>query len=263
VDFQSIRFVLWVALPGLCALWAFRLWRLGLATRYPLLTAYLAGEILLDISGYLIVRFVGPGSQLYGYFWPASRLLTSTLFFLVLLEVYRHLVEGYAGLQKLGQLVLYAAVALAGAIVLGSTFLDPSADLQSLWGFWAAEERSVYLALTAVSLVLLAFAVFFQLALSRNVVILFAVFNLMFIGQALLWTLQNFLANLAKSHGADYSAIRPLAGACWYVLCVLGGTILFSAAGEHRRYWLARTGASGAGRRVEELNRTLLNVFRL
>jgi hypothetical protein len=114
-----------------------------------------------------------------------------------------------------------------------------------------------------VSLVLLAFAVFFQLALSRNVVILFAVFNLMFIGQALLWTLQNFLANLAKSHGADYSAIRPLAGACWYVLCVLGGTILFSAAGEHRRYWLARTGASGAGRRVEELNRTLLNVFRL
>ena len=263
MDFQSIRFVLWVALPGLCALWAFRLWRLGLATRYPLLTAYLAGEILLDISGYLIVRFVGPGSQLYGYFWPASRLLTSTLFFLVLLEVYRHLVEGYAGLQKLGQLVLYAAVALAGAIVLGSTFLDPSADLQSLWGFWAAEERSVYLALTAVSLVLLAFAVFFQLALSRNVVILFAVFNLMFIGQALLWTLQNFLATLASSQGASYSGIRPLAGACWYSLCFLGGTILFSAAGERRHYSLVRTPESGVSRRVEELNRTLLNVFRL
>jgi hypothetical protein len=266
VEFQSIQFLFWVAVPALCALWAVRLWRLGLATRYPLLMAFLLGEILLDASGYLILRFGGVRGQLYAYFWPASRLVASTLFFLVLLDVFQHLVDGYAGLRKLSQMILYAALALAAAIVLGTTFLDPSTDLRSLWGFWAAEERSVYLALTAVSLVLLAFAAFFRLAPSHNVLVVFAVFNLIFIGQALLWTFQNFLFTLPSTQGFDFSEIRPLVAACWSLLCLLGGAILFSAAGERGRYlppnW-AGNQDSGIGRRIEELNRTLLNVFRL
>lgn len=263
VDFDEIQIFFWAAIPVLCALWAVRLWRLELAAQYPLLLAFLIGEILLNISGFLLLRLAGARSQLYLWFWPSSRVISSTLFLLVLLQVYQRLVENYEGFRRLGQMVLYASLGIAFAIVMGSIFLDPYTDLRTLWGFWVAEERSVYLALTAVALALLGFALFFHLIPPRNVLILFAVFGLLFIGQALVWTLRGFW-------GWNFRGARVLVSSALYFVCLLGGVAAFSRVGESVGH-LVSPGSLSAGEengrtrtgRLEEINQALLNVFRL
>jgi hypothetical protein len=260
MNFADIQGLFWAAIPIVCALWTMRLSRLGLAAQYPLLVTFLIGEILLNICGFLVYRLAGARSHLYLWFWSSSRVISSTLFFLVILQVYQRLVERYDGLRKLGQMVLYAALVVASMIVLGSIFLDPSTDLRSLPGFWIVEERSVYFALTAVALSLVGFAVVFRLVPSRNVLILFAVFGLLFIGQALVWTFRNFL-------GWDFRSARQLVSTVLYFGCLLGGTVMFSRTGE-RLSRLAPVASPerskrGVARRLEELNQALLNVFRL
>jgi hypothetical protein len=250
-----------VAIPAVCVLWAVRLWRLGLATQYPLLAAFLIGQAVIHVSGVLLYHLAGARSQLYIWFWPTSQVISSTLSFLVLLQVFQRLVESYEGLRKLGQIVLHASLGVASAIVLGSIFLDPNTDLQTLPGFWIVEERSVYFALTAVTLALLGFAVGFHLIPSRNVIILFAVFGLIFIGQAFVWALRDFL-------GWDFRGARVLVTSALYFFCLLGGAVTFSHLGESEVH-SAHPGPPSGGnegkvaRRLEEINRTLLNVFRL
>jgi hypothetical protein len=186
--------------------------------------------------------------------------VSSTLFFLVILQVYQRLVEHYEGFRRLGQMVLYAALFLASAIVLGSIFLDPSTDLRTLPGFWIVEERSVYFALTAVSLAVVGFAVVFRLVPSRNVLILFVVFGILFIGQASVWTFRNFL-------GWDFRGARVLVTSVLYFFCLLGGTVTFSRAGESVGQQAPESPAEGSrrgvARRLEEINQALLDVFRL
>jgi hypothetical protein len=183
------------------------------------------------------------------------------LSFLVLLQVYQRLVESYAGFQKLGQVVLYVAVGGASAVMLGSIFLGPGGNLQDLAFFWILEERGVHLALTCVTLALLGFAVFFRLLPPRNVVILFAVFGLLFTGQTFAWALRDFF-------GWDFRGSRLLVSSTVYCICFLVGAVTFSRVGEQVGY-LAHTtlpgggNGSGGSSRLEEINEALLNVFRL
>ena len=251
----------WVATPFLSALWIVRLWTQGLATRYPLLLTFLIGEIVLDLSGFAIYRLAGLRSHLYVWFFLVARIATATLFFLVLLQVYQRLVDDYYGFRKLGQMLLYGCLGLATVIVLGSIFLDPSANLRTLSSFWILQERGIYLALTAVSLVLLGFAIFFRLAPSRNVLTLFAVFGLMFASQASMWALRNFW-------GLGFRNTRTLVSSALIFFCLLMGTALFSKAGESESSMLDHRHPAGGSdekftRRIEEINQTLLNVFRL
>jgi hypothetical protein len=261
VDFNRIQRFFWVAIPAVSVLWAVRLWLLGLASQYPLLGAFLIGEALLHMSGVFLYHLAGARSQLYVWFWPVSQVISSTLSFLVLLQVFQRLVESYEGFRRLGQIVLYGSLGVASSIVLGSIFLDPNTDLQTLPGFWIVEERSVYFALTAVVLALLGFAVVFRLIPPRNVLILFAVFGLLFVGQALVWALRDFL-------GWEFRGSRTLVSSALYSVCLLGGTVTFSRLGE-REVHSVHPGSASEGnegkvaRRLEEINQTLLNVFRL
>jgi hypothetical protein len=261
VDLSLIQGFFWVAIPAVCALWAARLWWQGIAARYPLLIAFLVGEVILDVSGYLVYRLFGAHSQFYVWFWPVSRVISSTLFFLVLLQVYQRLVDRYLGFQRLGQVALYVCLGGACAIVMGSIFLDGDTDLRTLPGFWIVEERGVYLALTAMALALFGFALFFRLVPPRNVLTLFTVFSLLFIGQTMVWSLRDFW-------GWNFRGSRVLFSSIVYFCCFLGGTLTFSRAGESEGY-LAHHGMtaggnqSGVARRLEEINQALLSVFRL
>jgi hypothetical protein len=260
VYFRHIQDLFWVAIPVLCAFWALRLWRLGLATRYPLLVAFLVGEALLSVVGYVVYRFAGQSSSLYVLFWPISQVVSSTLSFLVLLQVYQRLVERYEGLRRLGQIALHVALGIACAIVLGSIILGPTTDLRALPGFWIIEERGVYLALTAMSVLLLGFAVFFRLVPTRNVLLLFGVFGLLFAGQASLWVLRDFV-------GWNFRWLRVFGSSGLYICCFLGGAITFTRAGEGDNSEPGDSPAfpnRGAARlRLEEINQTLLDMFRL
>lgn len=259
MDFGQIQFLLTAAVPALCVLWAVRLWRMGLAARYPLLVVCLVGEALLEVSGFLLFRFVGRGSQLYLWFWLISRVASSTLFFLVLLQVYQRLVERYEGLRKLGQWTLHGALGVASLIVLGSIVLGPTTDMHSVPGFWIVEERGAYLALTAMSVLLLGFGVFFRLPPTRNVLVLFGVFGLLFAGQASLWIFRDFW-------GSDFRSARLLGSSLLYFCCFLCGTIAFSRSGE-ADFWVQADSSAihnrGVARRLEEINQMLLSVFRL
>jgi hypothetical protein len=175
------------------------------------------------------------------------------------LQVYQRLVERYEGLRKLGQMVLYAALGVASFIVMSSIILGPTTDLHKLAGFWIVEERGAYLALTAMAALLLGFAVFFRLVSTRNVLILFAVFGFVFAGQASLWIFRDFW-------GWNFRWVQLLANSGLHFCCFLCGAIAFSRAGESE-HWIQGNSASGTnqgvGRRLEEINQALLNVFHL
>lgn len=248
-------------MPVLSLFWALRLWRLNLVAQYPLLMVFLVGGAVLEVLGFFVYRLAGPRSDLYVWYWPASRVISSTLFFLVLLQVYQRLVDRYEGFRKLGRVTLHVTLGIASAIILASIVLGPSTNWQSLSGFWIVEERGVYLALTAMVVLLLGFAVIFRLIPTRNVLVLFGVFGLFFAGQASLWVFRDFW-------GWDFRAVRLVGSSGLYFCCLLSGTIAFSRSGEQEGY-LAQTtlpgggNGSGGSSRLEEINEALLNVFRL
>jgi hypothetical protein len=235
-----------------------RLWRMGLASRYPFLLVCLVGEFLLGVTGPLLARFAGRGSQSYIWFWLFSRVASSTLLFLVLLQVYQRLVEGFEGLRKLGQLALHCALGVASLIVLTSIALGPTSSLNTIPAFWMVEERGTYLALTIMSMLLLGFGVFFRLPPTRNVMTLFGLFGLLFAGQASLWMLHDFW-------GAGFGPLRVLGSSVLYCCCFLCGTVAFSPSGETT--WVHTGSAAitneGTADRLEEINQRLLSVFRL
>jgi hypothetical protein len=261
VDLRQIQFFWALATVLLWALWAVRLWQHGLARRYPLLLAFLVGETLLGLSGILISRSAGTRSLFYMWFWSISRFVSSTLLFLVMVQIYQKLVERYEGFRRLGQIVLYCTLGVAAAIVLGSIWSASHTALQTIEGFWIVEERSVYFALTAVALILLGFAVFFRLVPSRNVLILFGTFGLLFVGETFVWALWGFW-------GPDFRRIQPLLSTALYFFCIFGGFAAFSPAGERagsassRGPQVQSTGG-GVAHRLEQINQALLNVFRL
>jgi hypothetical protein len=93
------------------------------------------------------------------------------------------------------------------------------------------------------------------------VVILFAVFGLLFAGQTFAWALRDFI-------GWKFRGGRLLVSSAVYCFCFLVGAVTFSRLGEKQGY-SARAGLpggvnrSGSSRRLEEINEALLNVFRL
>jgi hypothetical protein len=116
------------------------------------------------------------------------------------------------------------------------------------------------LALTVVTLGLIAFVAVFRLIPPRNVTILFAVFGLLIIGQASLWALRSFWAQ----SGQGFRDIRLMVTSVLYFLCLLGGVVGFSKKGEAQdRVETGNQPFAGTGRRIEEINQTLLDVFRL
>ena len=255
---------IWAAVGVVELGWAARLWRLGLARSYPFLTSYLVFSAVHSAVSFAAYNTWGRNSAAYGQLWAVTQPVLWVMLFCVVIEAYNHMLRGYEGLQRLGQWGSHIALGTVALIVLAMVVLDPPVDgAISPWGiFWVHQERSVYLGLTAICLVLVSVGAYYGLVISRNIATVFAVFGLFFLSQAGLLVFRDHL-------GAEFYRIRHTVTPILYIMWVIAGAVAFTRVGEERpadetsAAWGGASGTTGhLTQQLESVNQLLLRVLR-
>ena len=210
------------------AIWALKLRRLQLVRTYRVLFVYLLTTAVMSVMGLALhLQYLDAPSRatanVYGWHFVVYQPLAWTLFFCLVVELFRNVLAGLTGLQRLGEIVMNVVLVGAGVVFLAMIFLDLTVDT---WNqFWQSSYTSVYFSLTLVCFLLVSFAAFFRLAVSRNVKVVFATFGLVFVVEASLFLLPAVWEGL----GAEE---KRLITSLVHVGCVAVGTFAFTAAGE-------------------------------
>ena len=245
------------------SVWAFRLWKLSLVRRYPVLFLYLWSSSLLGAIAYalLVSRLEVFGRSGYMMFWVGTRPLVWALLFFLIFEVYSFVLEDYRGLRRLGRLVLYGSltgvVFLIGVLACVDNF--EGAALNRWHKFWLIIDRDIYLAIMAVVFLLMMFKQLFRLKIPRNVQIVFTSFGLYFAGVSVFTVLRAYL-------GPSFNTASNIGSILLYALCLALGTAMFSRRGEakpERKFSTSQylATARGASQQLESLNQRLAEVL--
>ncbi len=238
----------------------------GLVVRYPVTFA----AVLFSAAQFLSLLYVWSsgvrpfGRDGYGLVYVTTQPVLWALNFLLLVELYSVTLDEFSGVRRLGRLVLVSgmgAIALAGA---GLMLLDYRAgvDPYPFLGYLALQQRSVFTALSAITVLLLLFIAHYRLAVRRNVLILWACFGGYFLSSAVLMTLR-------WHFGAEFAAIRNVSNAVFYYLALAGATLFLSRAGETetrpmRPLWGGRNRdlEASLSLQLQGFNRTLAKVLK-
>jgi hypothetical protein len=180
----------------------------------------------------------------------------------IVFEVYNRMIEHYAGVRKLGRIVLYAALGGMAGVVLVLLYVDPYSipDLNRWKSLWLKEEQGVHLAMAALVFALLMFKRAFSLSVPKNVQLIFTTFGLYFAGFAALMVIRNFV-------GPEFRPIRDIAGMVLYGGCLAAGVLLFSRAGEGNEEVPSLNGqqrpemAARAAQQLQSFNERLVRVL--
>lgn len=237
--------------------WAYRLYRLGLARRYRVLFVYLLATGLFSLGAMLFKPFAISTLLMvfYGKYWVTTILLGWILLFALILEAATRMIEGYAGLERLGQIVTYIVMAASGVLMVAMTVLDVSV---ATWQHhWLAHERAVYASLTGTCFVLFMMAKTFRLPVTRNLKIIFGSLGTLFALKAC------FVLLTSLKVAMDPRVIQPVM-AILTVAVTAGGAFLFSGRDEKAPVLVPDTGASPqrAGNALQDINRILVRILR-
>ena len=249
-------------LPAVAQLaWAARLGGLRLLSRYPSLALYLLFATLSSwvvLTAHYLYHF---DSEMYLWFFVVTQPVGWTLLLCVVLEIYQRMIQGYEGLGRLGRLVMYGAVGALAVVLMVLLLLDkPDGALGQWRNFWFRQERSVYVGLCVLSVVLAGFGSYFHLRVGKNVVVVFGAFGALFAGQALVLTF--------AEHFDGMVAWKDIALPLLHGTCLLWGAAAFSLRGEDVPTKESAALPAGAeaepvlARRLEGLNRALLRMLR-
>ena len=220
--------LLFSCLAGTAAVTGRFLWS-GLITRYPVTFAavlFSAARLLSFL--YVWSSGVRPfGHDGYGLVYVTTQPMLWAFHFLIVVELFSVTLDEFSGIRRLGKLALVSGLGAVGLAGAGLMILDHRAgvDPYPFLGYLALQQRSVFMALSAVTVLLLLFITHYRLAVKRNVLILWACFGSYYVSNAVLMTLR-------WHFGADFASIRNLSGTVFYVLALAGATIFLSRRGE-------------------------------
>ena len=261
MSFESIKPILVVVFLATQMLWLARIFRGSLSRQYPALFGYLVLGCIALPTGVLL-RDVG-GVELYKWYHAVSRPLAWALFFAILYECYGRMVADYAGVKRIGKLVMYGAFGSVFALAALLVVTDPYAATHANYWYKATliHEQSVYLAAALCVFVLLLFRRFFRLPIAKNVRVVFGVFGFYFAGMAALIVLRSYV-------GQELNNVLNLGGLLLSTACPAVGALLFSRAGEETatdaRLDMAATRASeikDAMGRLDHVNDQLMRAL--
>ncbi len=238
----------------------------GLLARYPIVFAAVLFSAARLVS-FLCLWLTGArpfGRDGYGLVYVTTQPILWALYFLVVVELYGVTLDQFPGIRRLGKLVLLSGVGAVALAAAGLMILDQRAgiDPYPFLGHLALQERSVFTALSAVTVLLLLFIARYRLPVRRNVLILWACFGGYFLSSAVLMTLR-------WHFGAEFAAIRNLSNAVFYYLALAGATVFLSRAGETesrpmRPLWGGRNRdlETSLSLQLQGFNRTLVKVLK-
>ena len=142
-----------------------RLWSQKLSGVYLFLTVFLAAETLQDIVGFPIER----GSDLYAWFFLYSTPVLWILAYLVVLELYRLILEDYPGISSVGRKAVTWCMGLALAVSVVYAIPDLKGEGPSpILRIYFVAERSTVLGLLLFLVLIQLFLLHYRLRLSRN-----------------------------------------------------------------------------------------------
>jgi|GEM_PF-2571574 len=214
-----LQFALILTPVPLLVWWAVKLVGADLHRRYKLLTVYLVWSAVMALAaagtyasgwqaGYSVVYYLYRSGD-----WALS--------IAVLLELFRVAVAVSPALSNAGRWFanVATAITLLGGVALAASGSSGGIDAAS----WFVYERSFYIAIIALSVLMLAFVAMFRVRERRNVVVLACLFAYLFSSSAVLW--------LARDP-SNYSLTVEILLAANMVISLLIGILIVKPEGE-------------------------------
>ena len=236
------------------ALTAFKLYQTGLHSRYRFFFAYMVFRVPCMSWG----LFLKTSDDNYYWLFTRSEPVIMLFYVLIVLELYRLVLERYKGLYTLGRWAMGAAMAIAVAVSVMSLRVATAQAQKMYWFvFEARAEARLDLALVLFILLILLFLSRYPIRLNRNVVVHTIVYSVFFFANSLGLVLWLFKIDLKTRVNTSLMGIASACAVAWW--------IGLTQKGEEVQVHLPSLGP-GAEQRVmqqlEALNATLLRASR-
>src|ERR1039458_6765119 len=156
------------------------LYRPGLSRRSPIFFAF----FIFRIPNGIWPLFLAVSSPLYQQVWVLTEPIGLGFYILMVVELYKLVLEKYKGLYTLGRWALYVSLAISVSISAISLMprIQPSTPQQSKVMFYVlAAERGIQTGLALFIILILCFLSLFPVKLSRNVRVHALVFSIFFL----------------------------------------------------------------------------------
>jgi hypothetical protein len=157
-----------------------KLYRTGLYRRYPIFFAF----FIFRIPDSIWPLFLEVSSPLYQKVWVLTEPIEFGFYVLMVLELYKLVLEKYKGLYSLGRWALYLSLAISVSISAISLLprIKPSLPQSSrIMLYVLATERGIQTGLAIFIILILCFLGLFPVKLSRNVRMQALVFSIFFL----------------------------------------------------------------------------------
>jgi hypothetical protein len=232
------------------------LYRTGLYHRYPIFFAF----FIFRIPNSIWPLFLGVSSPLYQQVWVLTEPIGLGFYVLMVLELYKLVLEKYKGLYTLGRWALYVSLAISVSISAISLLprIQPSMPQRSKVMFYMlATERGVHTGLAIFIVLILCFLSLFPVKLSRNVRVHALVFSIFFLSHTFVALMRSlFGMHLADAVNTVLMSITAASMVAWL-------TLLRPAGEDSRRSPAALYGKEDESRllmHLDSLNTALLRA---
>jgi hypothetical protein len=195
-----------------------QLYRTGLYLRYPIFFVYFIFRIPNSIWPF----FVGVSSGVYQRVWVLTEPIEMVFYVLMVVELYRLVLEKYKGLYSLGRWALYLSLAISvsvSAITLLPRIKPSMAQRSKIMFYVLATERGIHTALAIFIILILCFLSFFPVKLSRNVRVHALVFSIFFLSSTFVLLMRSlFGLHLADQVNEVVMGITAATVVAWLTL---------------------------------------------
>ena len=203
------------------------LYRTGLYHRYPIFFAF----FIFRIPNSIWPLFLEVSSYLYLRVWVMTEFIALGFYVLMVVELYKLVLEKYKGLYSLGRWALYLSLAISVGISAISLLpqIKPSMPQRSKIMFYmVATERGIQTGLAIFIVLILCFLSFFPVNLSRNVRVHALVFSVFFLSSTFMLLMRSlFGMRLVNEFNTIVLGVTAASVVAWLVL--------LRAAGEESR----------------------------
>lgn len=242
------------------ALVVFKLYSSGLYRRYRIFFAFFLFRVPY-LTCFWIQHNRGHQSDAYLNLFLFTEPVVMLFYVLVVMELYRLVLERYTGLYTLGRWAMYVAMAISVTVSVLTLLprITPDTPEPSKYVFREiAVERGLDLSLVLFILLIVLFLGRFPVPLSRNVVVHTGIYAVFFLASTLVLLLRTLFT---IKHGAqlDLAAVAITAS------CSVAWWLLLSAKGEEVQFTMPHLGPGSEARilqQLDSLNATLLKVSR-
>jgi hypothetical protein len=200
-----------------------KLYRTGLYLRYPIFFAF----FIFRIPNSLWPVFLEVSSPLYQEVWIVTESIAVGFYVLMVVELYKLVLEKYKGLYSLGRWALYLSLAISVTVSAISLLprITPSLPQPSKIMFYVlATERGIQTGLAIFIVLILCFLSLFPVTLSRNVRVHALVFSIFFLSSTFMLLMRSlFGLRMADELNTVLMGVTAASVVAWLTLLRAAG----------------------------------------